>query len=129
MDSHRNIQPLAEELVLDALRRIGGGQAVVAIQKRFGGTQLYIPNEIGRNHAISRTIGLVEAQLLSEEFAGCTVYIPSNRAQSRREAAMFMMLAKIPSKQIAEALSISQRQVGNIRRSLRREGALDAQSL
>ena len=129
MDTNRSPHPVVEEPLLDALRRIGGGQAVVAIQKRFGGTQLYIPNEMSRNHSISLAIGFVEAQLLSEEFAGCTVYIPSNRAQSRREAAMFMMLAKIPQKQIAEALELSQRQVGNIRRSLRREGALDAQSL
>ena len=63
-----------------------GPVAAVKLIARFGGTRLYIPARMTETHVIAQTIGIEEANRLSDHFVagstGLTYTIPMGRANN-----------------------------------------------
>lgn len=70
---------------LEMLTLAIGREAAIALMKRFGGTELYIPKTIGPAHPIAVAIGCELAQKLADYVpVGDKVMIPKYPSRQRR---------------------------------------------
>lgn len=65
--------------VVKEIAAVIGLPSCLELVSRWGGRDLYVPENIGREHPIAFAIGLEAAQKLSAEFASCTLSLPIER--------------------------------------------------
>lgn len=66
------------------LQALIGEEALVRLAERFGGTRLFVPVKITRDHAITRAIGFEAACRLSERLAPDVIKVPLAREPRAR---------------------------------------------
>lgn len=90
---------IAQSEKLDEIAAVIGQPAVIALCVALGGTRIYVPGAIGRNHAIHAAIGAEGARLLVEHYHGTVIDLP--KAHVRRQRAI--ELARSREITVAEA--------------------------
>lgn len=65
--------------VVKEIAAVIGLPSCLELVSRWGGRDLYVPENIGREHPIAFAIGFEAAQKLSAEFPCCTLSLPIER--------------------------------------------------
>ncbi|MEO7691267.1 MAG: hypothetical protein ABIS51_18430 [Sphingomonas sp.] len=83
---------VAQSSKLDEIAAVIGQPAVLALCVALGGTRIYVPAAIGRNHAIYAAIGAEATRLLAEHYHGTVLDLP--KAHVRRQRAIELARSK-----------------------------------
>lgn len=60
-----------------------GDDAAAAMVEAFGGSKLYVPQHLGRDHRLVEALGLQVARWLHREFRGAYLEVPSCKSADR----------------------------------------------
>jgi DNA-binding NarL/FixJ family response regulator len=97
--------------IVESLVEAVGRDNAIALMRRFGGTELYIPKTIGPHHPISAAIGHAAAQALADYIpVGDKVMIPKFPARKQRVAAL-KAEGHLTNKEIATETDYSERHI------------------
>ena len=79
------------------------------LMETFGGTKLYIPKVIDKDHELSKALGFENAQSLIKNFGGIVEDIPNGAALRSKKIAIHEMEGS--TKKIARELGVTERWV------------------
>lgn len=90
--------------VCPELKTLIGEEAFIRLAEAFGGTRLYIPHSLDKQHAIARAIGVDAAQILVDRLAPDVVSVPL----AREERALHYRECGKSNAEIARALGMTE---------------------
>lgn len=102
---------------LAVIRDLIGEAAAIAIAKKFGGRRLYIPAKPNSDHALSKVVGLENAQKLSQRFGNGRLVIPCGNlggAVGRRERIKKLLREGVSHSNIAGEVDVTMRTVERV---------------
>lgn len=110
---------ILDSAIFDQVAAVIGSGDALKLCARFGGTDLYVPHEVGQGHPIVAAIGIDAARLLSRNFTGETLGLPNlshKREMVRRRRRVLELAAagEMTARQIALATGYTERHVRNI---------------
>lgn len=91
-----------------------GPRVAVALIDHFGGLEVKLPRRPRSDHPIIKALGETDGTALCEFLGGQSIYVPHNRAGSRRAEILAMEAAGFDRAAIARRLQLSQRHVRRI---------------
>jgi len=98
------------------------GTAIQTLINQYGGKRLYIPQQIHKNHFISRCIGLSEAAKLCQYAPRESIYIPKTHSLTLNMRNLDILTAHLqqtPLEQISARFNMTAR---NVRYIIKRSG-------
>lgn len=115
---------------MDDLCALVGWTRSVALVRWFGGSNLYVPAEPSASHPLATLLGLDVMRRVVDEFACQTVWIPADlggryaNGDQAKQAVSRLILRGMGTRDIADRLDMSQRQVQRLRAELEAAGML-----
>ena len=107
---------------LDDIASVIGFSATLRLSAWFGdGSNLYVPNEIGEDHVITKLIGISAASRLSKSFGKKHLALPrisSYENDVRRRIVCRLLELRMATSEIAQHLRMTERRVQQIARDL-----------
>lgn len=107
-----------------------GFSATIRLVGWFGGSNVYVPEQVDDGHKLAAVLGISAARALCSEFGSQTIWVPADPAGDRRRSyevrkSVAKALLKSNSTQaVAEDLGLSVRQVQRIKKELEEGGLL-----
>lgn len=99
--------------LIDVAETLGPRVAIALIDK-FGGLEVKFPHRPRPDHPIIKALGETDGHALCEFLGGQSIYVPHNRAGSRRAEVLALEAAGCDRATIARRLQLSQRHVRRI---------------
>ena len=110
--------------VFRELTELIGETAAHALCKEYGGTNLFVPKSMSRDHKLAKLLGLSSAKALSELHGGIEIELPlgpPGACTKRTQIARMLEETTLTHAAIARDIGTTERWVREVARSVREE--------